>query len=208
MPEVVCIIIGYLFGCFLTAEIVTRKILKKHCTELGSGNPGMANITTTMGVKWGSIVLLGDVLKTIVSCIICLLIYSSSLGRLSILYTGLGVILGHTFPFWNQWNGGRGVAVTCMTLVLYAPISGLISCILGLMSVIISGYLMIGAIIIPSVFLFPAFLIYGKEAGLLCLLITLLMISVNFSVLSEIADGKRKKTNLLKILHKKRTDGE
>ena len=62
--RIVSVLTGYVLGNFLTAEIVARKIKNKSAFEIGSGNPGMANIMAQCGFKAGIIVLIGDLLKT------------------------------------------------------------------------------------------------------------------------------------------------
>lgn len=62
--RVLCLGAGYLFGCFLTAEIVARCTAGCSAREIGTGNPGMANILTHLGKPAGFLVLAGDVLKT------------------------------------------------------------------------------------------------------------------------------------------------
>ena len=66
-----CLAAGYLFGCFLTAEVVARCTAGESAREIGSGNPGMANIMTHLGKRAGLLVLAGDVLKTAAACWFC-----------------------------------------------------------------------------------------------------------------------------------------
>lgn len=65
------LVISYLMGSFLTAEVVTRKLTGKPCKELGTtGNPGMANVMAHLGFKPGITVLIGDVLKVVIAMLI------------------------------------------------------------------------------------------------------------------------------------------
>lgn len=118
-----CILIGYMLGCILTAEIISHTVANKPCRELGTGNPGMANIAHCLGIKWGAAVLAGDLGKTFLACLLCFFLMPLS-GYLSVLYAGLGCIIGHNFPFWHKWNGGKGVAVTCAAVFICHPVSG------------------------------------------------------------------------------------
>jgi glycerol-3-phosphate acyltransferase PlsY len=164
-----CVLIGYLCGCFLTAEAVARCKTGRRAFEIGTGNPGMANIARTLGVKWAAVTLLGDVLKTALPCLLCRYFLFPSLGRVAVLYAGVGAALGHAFPFWNRLRGGRSVAVTCSYLILFSPLWGVAAELAGLGAVVLTGYLSVGALLIPSLYLLPAFLIYGREAGLVTL---------------------------------------
>lgn len=75
-----CILTGYLCGCFLTAEAVSRHAAGKSASRLGTGNPGMANIMAQLGFKWGLLVLAGDLLKTLFPCMLCRFLLFPRLG--------------------------------------------------------------------------------------------------------------------------------
>lgn len=190
------ILIGYLCGCFLTAEVVARCKTGKRAFDIGTGNPGMANIARTLGVRWAAATLLGDILKTALPCLLCRYLLFSSLGRVAVLYAGVGAALGHAFPFWNQFRGGRSVAVTCSYLVLFSPLWGVLIELAGLGAVVLTGYLAVGALLIPSLYLLPAFLIYGREAGLVSLAGTALMFFLHRDSLRRLAGKTEGKEDL------------
>ena len=108
-----CLLAGYLFGGFLTAEVVARCTAGVSARDIGTGNPGMANIATHLGKKAGLLVLAGDVIKTAVACWFCHQL-APELGLTSLLYGGLGAVLGHNWPIWYKGRGGKGVAVTIL----------------------------------------------------------------------------------------------
>lgn len=110
--RLLCLAAGYLFGCFLTAEVVARCTAGESARQIGSGNPGMANIMTHLGKRAGLLVLAGDVLKTAAACWFCWQL-APELRLTALLYGGFGAVLGHNWPFWNHGHGGKGVAVTC-----------------------------------------------------------------------------------------------
>ena len=193
-----CVIIGYLFGCFLTAEIVARHNTGKRAFEIGTGNPGMANICTQLGAKCAALTLLGDVMKTVLPCMLCRFILFPSLGRDGILYAGFGATLGHGFPFWNKFHGGKGVAVTCTYIILFSPLIGLLVEIIGLCAVLVTKYLTVGSLLIPTLFLFPVFRNYGLEAGLVALAGTALIFFLNRRSLLRIIHKSETKVDLLK----------
>ena len=188
MERVFCLLIGYVFGSFLTAEIVSHGVAHKPCSKIGTGNPGMANIAHCLGIKWGMAVLAGDILKTFAAGFLCLALFSLP-GRLTVLYAGLGCILGHNFPFWNKMKGGKGVTVTCAAIFLTNPLYGLLSCIAGLIAVLLTGWLPLGSVIIPAVFLIPAGLLYLPESFILVLIYTLLMFQRHWEGLKSIRNG-------------------
>jgi glycerol-3-phosphate acyltransferase PlsY len=108
MQAFFAIIIGYVFGCIQPAYILSKLVGKMDIREQGSGNAGASNITAIMGWKYGFIVGLVDILKGIFAVLVVKWIYPGSpdLAYLS----GIMAILGHIFPFYMKFRGGKGVA--------------------------------------------------------------------------------------------------
>ncbi|WP_130868644.1 glycerol-3-phosphate acyltransferase [Intestinimonas massiliensis (ex Afouda et al. 2020)] len=190
MERILCLGIGYAFGCFLTGELVARRRTGESAARLGTGNPGMANVAHELGLRWGLLVLLGDIAKTALACLACALLAGEHLGRLALLWACLGVVLGHNFPFWRRFQGGKGVAVTCAGLILYSPLWGTAACLTGLGVTVITGWLPLGAVVIPAVFLPLAILFHSWEAGALALVLTVLMVSRHYHGLGRIMRGE------------------
>lgn len=146
-----CVMIGYVFGCILFAELIGH-FQKTSLFEHGSGNPGMANTAAVLGKKAAAFVLIGDILKTAAAAGICVWLFPD-LGRLCALYAGLGATLGHCFPVWHHFEGGKGVAVVCAAYVLYAPIPGFAALACGGLAVLAKLGLKWAAFCIPVVYL-------------------------------------------------------
>lgn len=176
LPRLVCLIIGYACGCLLTADVVSRHVAGKPAFELGVGNPGMANIGHELGTKWAAAVLAGDLGKVIVAAAVSRALFPW-LGMLAAIWSGLGATLGHNYPFWHRFRGGKGVATTCAAIVLTNPLWGLLSCILGFCAVVLSGYLCVGAVAIPAFFLvFSLFLGSWELTGIAAVLLALMIL--------------------------------
>ena len=189
-----CLVIGYFCGCLLTAEFVARSVGGKSAFLLGTGNPGTANIMRLFGTKWAAVTLLGDLAKTFFACLICRLVLFPDLGGLAVLYAGVGVSLGHGFPFWHRLRGGRSVAVTCAYIVIFSPTWGLGADIAGMCIVFASRYLAAGALAIPSLFLIPTFLFFGPEAGTVMLAGTAVTFALHRDSISRILSGEEGRT--------------
>lgn len=104
--------IGYLFGVFKTGYFL-GKLYNVDVRSKGSGNSGMTNTMRVMGKKVGIIAFLGDTLKCIIPIVITYFVF----GRpdhvgLFLYITGLGAVLGDMFPFYLNFNGGKGVSST------------------------------------------------------------------------------------------------
>lgn len=199
--RIVCLVIGYAFGCFLTADIIARVRLGKPAREVGSGNPGMANIVSLLGVRWGVVVLIGDIGKVLVPFALCRFVLFADLGRLSALWVGLGATLGHDFPFWAGFHGGKGVSTTCATIVFNDPVGGLVSCIVGLLVVLVTKQLCFGAVIITLVFAVFAFL-QGWEAFVLACVLAVLMVVAHGRPMLDAFAGRGHRTDILAHLRR------
>ena len=115
MYYVIATIIGYLIGCFSTADTVSRfKHVNIH--REGTGNPGASNVTFILGWKMGVLVGGTDILKGILATLLTTVITGSqSLG----IFAGCGCILGHMFPFYLKFRGGKGIAAMGGTILSF-----------------------------------------------------------------------------------------
>lgn len=205
MERLFCVLIGYAFGCFLTAELVAWRCAGKPCAEIGTGNPGMANLMTELGFWPGVAVLAGDTAKTATACIISAWLFPALGLRLAALYAGFGAALGHNFPLWKKFRGGKGVAVTCMALIIASPLWGTLSNIAGMLVVFSTGWLPLGAVVIPAAYTALAFWRYGPETGVLALALALLMLGRHSDGLKRMAAGTEPRKAWL--FHRKGPDG-
>ena len=196
--------IGYLFGCFLTAELVAILFAGKRAAQVGStgGNPGMANIMAHLGFVPGILTLAGDLGKTLLSSFIAYRCFGEA-GWIIVLYAGLGCTLGHDFPFWRVFRGGKGVATTSMAIVLYHFPLGLLSNILGMLVVFGTKYLCIGGPVIPLSFAGMMFARGDREAGVLGLVLSALSVYSHGSKLLGIRKGRTERTDVLGAIRRK-----
>lgn len=121
MERIICLLIGYICGLFQTSYII-GKIHKTDIREHGSGNAGTTNALRTFGKKAGALTLLGDCLKCIVAVLIARAVfrtqYRDILPLLS-LYAAAGCILGHNFPVYLNFRGGKGIAASVGLLLAF-----------------------------------------------------------------------------------------
>lgn len=105
------LIIGYLMGSISVSVILSKCLFKGDVREHGSGNAGATNMARVYGAKGGILVLLGDFLKAIIACAVVLLIAKDEYAEVCIMTTGIACILGHAFPVFFNFKGGKGVTV-------------------------------------------------------------------------------------------------
>jgi acyl phosphate:glycerol-3-phosphate acyltransferase len=136
-------LIGYLFGCIQAAFIISRSVGKIDIREYGSGNAGASNITTIMGLKYGVIVGLVDVLKGFFAVVAVKWIYpvNPDLAYLA----GIMAILGHIFPFYMKFRGGKGVAALVGMMFGLNWKLGLLFVLLVAIPALLTDYIVIGS---------------------------------------------------------------
>ena len=123
MERVICLAIGYVFGLFQTSYIY-GKIHGIDIRNYGSGNAGTTNTLRVMGFKAGVLVLFGDILKCILAVTVSTLIFGRAHPEMLYIfkiYAAAGAILGHNFPFYLHFKGGKGIAVTAGLILSFHP---------------------------------------------------------------------------------------
>ncbi|HEX2533260.1 MAG TPA: glycerol-3-phosphate 1-O-acyltransferase PlsY [Chitinophagaceae bacterium] len=114
MNEVLLIVIAYLIGSIPTALWVSQLFFGIDIREYGSGNAGATNTYRVLGSKWGTFVMIVDMLKAIVAVKLAFLLpysFDSDLYLINMqLGLGLAAVVGHIFPVWAEFRGGKGVA--------------------------------------------------------------------------------------------------
>ena len=123
MERIVCLVIGYVFGLFQTAYIY-GKFHGIDIRNYGSGNAGTTNTLRVLGTKAGILVLFGDIAKCILAIVITGLIFDKThpdMVYLLKIYAAAGAILGHNFPFYLHFKGGKGIAATAGMILAFHP---------------------------------------------------------------------------------------
>ena len=150
MERIICLVLGYVFGLFQTAYIYGKAHgidIRKH----GSGNAGTTNTLRVLGTKAGLIVFAGDVLKCILAVVVTRLIFGASHPDtiyLLMLYTATGAILGHNFPFYLGFKGGKGIAATAGLILSFHPYFIPVGIVLFFGTFIVTHYVSLGSLLV------------------------------------------------------------
>ncbi len=161
MERLISIGIGYLFG-LLQSGYLYGKSRHMDIRQYGSGNAGSTNVLRVMGKKAGLIVFLGDFLKAVLAIYAVRFFYmGNESADLYALYGGLGVTLGHNFPFYLHFKGGKGIA--CMAGIMTAmDLRITLTCFLIFASVVFfTRYVSLGSILVAIAF-FTEMVIFGR----------------------------------------------
>jgi len=159
-------LIGYLLGSLNAAILVSKSIYKDDIRNHGSGNAGTTNMLRTFGKKAALFTLLIDLFKGIVACLVpCIITYvivgNHELGLLSMLGAALGSVLGHNFPVYFGFKGGKGVLISFSVMLFLAPIPALIALAAFIVVVAIWRYVSLGSMTAAVVFPVACFFIGG-----------------------------------------------
>lgn len=164
IERVICLVIGYIFGLFQTGYLYGKKQgidIRNH----GSGNAGTTNALRTLGLKAGVITFFGDAFKCIFAVLTVYLIFGKTYPeyiRLLGVYAAAGAVLGHNFPFYLNFRGGKGIAATAGMIATFGPIVIAISIAVFAAVFCITHYVSLGSILL-YLFLFGTIVIMGQN---------------------------------------------
>ncbi len=145
----VCLAAGYACGLIETG-VIYGKIKGVDIRKHGSGNLGMTNALRVLGPKAGLVVFIGDLLKSLLPCVIVnlgLRSFYPDTYMIYVMYTGLGAVLGHNFPFYLHFKGGKGISSSAGAIIgLLNPWMCLILLVLFAIVVLITKYVSVASI--------------------------------------------------------------
>ena len=148
----VVIIAAYLLGSINFAIIISGKKYKQDIRDHGSKNAGMTNMMRTYGKKAAGLTLLGDALKAVAACLVGYVL----IGAEGAYIAGLFCILGHIFPIFYRFKGGKGVVTTAVAILMCNPIVFAILFLLFVIIVLFTKYISLGSVV--CVMLYPLLL--------------------------------------------------
>ena len=158
LARILALVCGYFFGTFQTGYIY-GKCHGIDIREHGSGNSGTTNTLRTLGWKAGAVTFLGDLFKAIIVVVIFHFIYKNTYPecvKCIELYAGFGAVLGHNFPWFLKFKGGKGIACTAGVILAVCPIAAPVCLILFVGAVAITRYVSLGSILVVLAFLIQA----------------------------------------------------
>jgi len=204
LAYVIVSIIAYAIGSISFSVIFSRKFAGFDVREKGSGNAGTTNVLRTVGKKVALLTLVCDILKGVIAVLIAMLvghIWKDLDSNLLKYLAGFMAILGHTFPIFFEFRGGKGVATSLGILLTIAPKIGLICLIFAIILMALTKMVSVGSIL--AAILFPILNIFiGKDNNFgtitVSILIALLVIFNHRTNIQRIKDGTENKISFKK----------
>lgn len=214
MERIISVLIGYAFGLIQTGYIygmMNHVDIRKH----GSGNAGTTNALRTLGWKAGIITFLGDCLKSVVAVVLVQIIFAQHENVLLFAaYAGLGAVLGHNYPFYLKFKGGKGIAATAGFILAINPLMFVTVALVFLAIVWFTQYVSLGSLIIVTLFVIEV-MVYGQMGGfgieapmlyefyVIAVVLAALAFYRHRANIKRLLTGTENKTNLRKIGKKK-----
>lgn len=219
--RIICLAVGYLCGLFNTS-IIIGKITGNDIRKQGSGNAGTTNMLRVMGPVYGLIVLLGDALKAVIPMLVMHRLFGSVTAPyatgfawpfLVLLWTGFGAILGHDYPFYTRFKGGKGIATGLGVAFALDWLLGLVGIVSFLIPFVITHYVSLCSLTMTSVMyllVIIAAAVYALgplpvfttadllEVAVICIIIIFLAFFRHRTNIAKLRRGEERKTYVFK----------
>ena len=211
MNEVILILLAYLIGSVPTAVWISKYFFKIDIRDYGSGNAGATNIFRVLGSKWGTFVMMVDVLKGIIATSLYILLpyyLTDEWDRTNFMIgLGLAAVLGHIFPIWAGFRGGKGVATLLGMAVAIQPLVAL--CCVGVFLIVLylTRFVSLSSILAGVSFMvFILFIFNEKETlyRIFAVLVALMVILTHQKNIGRILKGTESKIPLFRSRDRER----
>lgn len=211
MNEFLLIVLAYLIGSIPTSVWVSKGLFGIDIRDYGSGNAGATNTFRVLGSKWGTFVMIADMLKGVIATSLYLLIplYLNDEWQRTNFMIGLGLsaILGHIFPIWAEFKGGKGIATLFGMVVAIQPIVAL--CCVGVFLIVLflTRFVSLSSILASVSFAVFILFIFNEREPLyrvFAVTVALLVIFTHQKNINRIIKGTESKAPILKHRNKRR----
>ena len=211
MNEVILILLAYLIGSVPTAVWISKYFFKIDIRDYGSGNAGATNTFRVLGSKWGTFVMMVDVLKGIIATSLYILLpyyLTDEWDRTNFMIgLGLAAVLGHIFPIWAGFRGGKGVATLLGMAVAIQPLVAI--CCVGVFLIVLylTRFVSLSSILAGVSFMvFILFIFNEKETlyRIFAVLVALMVILTHQKNIGRILKGTESKIPLFRSRDKER----
>ncbi|MCH9755685.1 MAG: glycerol-3-phosphate 1-O-acyltransferase PlsY [Gammaproteobacteria bacterium] len=189
-----CVATAYALGSLCSAVIVCRIAKLPDPRTEGSNNPGATNVLRIAGKKYAALVLFADFLKGLLAIWLAIIL---QLGPFAQALAGLAAVLGHIYPMFFEFKGGKGVATTLGVLLGLHPLLGLLAMITWFTVAYFSRYSSLASIVSVTLAPFYALLAFHEQAAFLPLLaLSLAVLYQHQDNIKRLLDGSESKIEL------------
>jgi glycerol-3-phosphate acyltransferase PlsY len=200
MTEIILIILAYLIGSIPTAVWISKSVFGIDIREYGSGNAGATNTFRILGSKWGSLVMLVDVTKGIIATSLYIFIpyyLSDELARTNFMIAlGMMAILGHIFPIFANFRGGKGVATLLGMALAIQPVVALLCLVVFLVTLLSTRFVSLSSMLAGIAFMvLILFIFHEKETvyRLFAIIVALMVVVTHQKNIGRLLKGTENK---------------
>ena len=213
MIELILIIVAYLIGSVPTSVWISRHFFDIDIRDYGSGNAGATNTFRVLGNKWGTIVMACDIVKGIIatSLYVFLPFYAAKANdwdRTNLMIgLGLAAILGHIFPVWAQFKGGKGVATLFGMIIAMQPLVAVCCTGVFLLVLYLTRFVSLSSILSGVAFAVFILYIFNDDVTLyraFSIIVALLIILTHQKNINRLIKGTESKVPILKYRDRRR----
>ena len=205
MNEMMLVVLAYLLGSIPTSIWVSKAVFGIDIRDYGSGNPGVTNTFRVLGSKWGSFVMIADITKGVIATSLYILIpfyLENELARTNfMILLGLSAVLGHIFPIWADFKGGKGVATILGMALAIQPIVALICIVVFLITLFTTRFVSLSSMLASVVFMVLILFIFKeKETSyrVFAIIVALMVVVTHQKNIGRLLNGKENKAPLFK----------
>ena len=211
MKELLLIVIAYLIGSVPTAIWLSKAYFGIDIREYGSGNSGATNTFRVLGPRWGSIVMLIDILKGVLATSLYILLpyyLTDEWDRTNFMVgLGLAAVLGHIFPIWADFRGGKGVATLFGMIIAIQPLVA--ACCVGVFMFVLylTRFVSLSSIMASVAFAVFILFIFNEQEPLyraFAIAVTLTVLLTHQKNISRLLRGNESKVPILKHRDRRR----
>jgi len=205
MNEFLLIIVAYLIGSIPTSVWVSKHFFGIDIREYGSGNAGATNTFRILGSKWGSFVMLVDVIKGVVATSLYLLLPHYLTNELHqtnfMLGLGLAAVLGHIFPIWANFKGGKGVATLLGMAVAIQPIVAACCIAVFLTVLFLTRFVSLSSVLAGIAFMVFILFVFNEQPTfyrIFAVMVALMVVLTHQKNIGRILNGTESKVPILR----------
>jgi glycerol-3-phosphate acyltransferase PlsY len=205
MNESILVIFAYLIGSIPTSVWISKYVFNIDIRNYGSGNAGATNTFRVLGSKWGSFVMLVDVSKGVLATSLYILIpfyLSHELARTNfMIILGLTAVVGHIFPIWAEFKGGKGVATLLGMTIAIQPMVALLCLVVFAFTLIITRFVSLSSMLAGVAFMVLILFIFNERETmyrLFAIIVALMVIITHQKNIGRLLKGTENKVPLFK----------
>jgi len=209
MNESILVILAYLIGSIPTSVWVSKSIFNFDIRDYGSGNAGATNSFRILGPKWGSFVMLIDVLKGVIATSLYILIpyyLTNELARTNfMIILGLAAVVGHIFPIWAQFRGGKGVATILGMALAIQPAVALLCLVVFAFTLLTTRFVSLSSMLAGVAFMVLILFIFDEKETLyrlFAIIVAFMVIVTHQKNITRLLNGTENKVPLFRKKNK------